>query len=66
MARGMTAVAVFVRWSSDLVQRWGGKDDRLEAVRTSCRDLVVLRVFDRLIPGLIRDPVDFPGLASII
>jgi hypothetical protein len=66
MARGMTAVAVFVRWSSDLVQRWGGKDDRLEAVRASCMDLVVLRVFDRLIPGLIRDPVDFPGLASII
>src|ERR1700692_187379 len=38
----------------------------LAVVRLSLSNLVAFRVFGRLVPGLVRDPVDFPGLAPII
>src|SRR5665213_3665544 len=31
-----------------------------------CCDLVAFRGFDRVVACLVRDPIDFPGLASIV
>src|SRR6266478_5485721 len=43
-----------------------GNDNRPAVVRLSLRNLVAFSMFGRLVPGLVRDPVDLPGLASII